>query len=103
MSGGGEGGGELDGQVGGLHGARDRRHAGVDDDGVNAHVLEQADVARELLLEGRVGHGCAAVLDHHGLAVELADVRKRLEEGGYIPHVVYSALIVTYSCPRSEK
>ena len=51
-------------------------------DRVHADVLEQHDVARELLLERRVGHRRAAVLDHHRLAVELADVGQRLEQRG---------------------
>src|SRR3954453_4303462 len=52
-----------------------------------------------------VAHRRAAVLDDDRLAVELPDVRERLEQRGHIAraHVVYSALIVTYSCERSEK
>jgi hypothetical protein len=75
-----------------LHIARDVGPAAVHDHRVEAHVLEQHHVARELLLELGVGHGRAAVLDHHGLAVEVADVRQRLQEGGYVSHEVYSAL-----------
>jgi hypothetical protein len=52
----------------------------VDDDRVEPDVLEQDDVAGELLAQRRVVHRRAAVLDHHGSAVELADVRQRLEE-----------------------
>src|SRR3712207_6917244 len=36
-------------------------------------------------------------------SVELPDVRERLEQCPDVSHVVYSALIVTYSCDRSEK
>ena len=60
-----------------------------------------AKASRRLL----VAHRRAAVLDHHGAAVELADVGERLEQGvdvrAYVvlglAHVVYSALIRTYS------
>jgi hypothetical protein len=60
----------------------------VDDDGIHPDVLEQHHVPREVLLQPRVGHRGAAVLDHHGLAVELPDVRQGLEEGGDVPHDV---------------
>ena len=49
--------------------------AAVHDDRVQPDVLEQHDVAGELLAQRRVGHRRAAVLDDHRLAVELADVR----------------------------
>ena len=71
---------ELDREVEPLHVAGDLRTATVDDDRVHADVLEQHDVARELLLELGVDHRRAAVLDDDGLAVELADVRQRLEQ-----------------------
>src|SRR5204863_4346629 len=58
----------------------------------------------ELLAQRRVLHRRAAVLDDDRLAVELPDVRERLEQSPDIAHqVVYSALIVTYSWLRSEK
>ena len=82
---------------------------------VDADVLEQRDVACELLLEHGVGHRGPAVLDHHRPAMEFADVRECLEQrddvtlGAHgllgtrqlrvladLGHVVYSALIVTY-------
>ena len=66
---------ELHRQVEPLHVAGDLRAAAVDDHRVHADVLEQHDVARELLLQRGVDHRRAAVLDHDGLAVELADVR----------------------------
>ena len=71
---------ELDRQVEPLHVARDLRPAAVDDDRVHADVLEQHDVAREVLAQRRVLHRRAAVLDHDRLAVELPDVRERLEQ-----------------------
>ena len=99
---------ELHRQPEALHVGRDLRAAAVDDDRVDPDVLEQHDVARELLAQRRVLHRRAAVLDDDGAAVELADVGQRLEQRADVahlgpPHVVYSALIVTYSCPRSEK
>ena len=87
---------ELDRQVQPLHVGGDLRPAAVDHDRVHADVLEEHDVAREVLAQLRVVHRRAAVLDHHGAAVELADVRERLEQRPDVAHhVVYSALIVT--------
>src|SRR5919198_5065750 len=95
---------ELDRQPEALHVARDLRAAAVHDDRVQADVLQQHDVASELLAQRRVLHRRAAVLDDDRLAVELPDVRKRLEKGPDVAHqMVYSALIVTYSWLRSEK
>ena len=85
--------------------------------GFEPDVLEQDDVAGELVAQRRLAHRRAAVLDHHGAAVELADVGKRLEQrldaagggGALAPprfalaHVVYSAFSSTYSWPRSLK
>jgi hypothetical protein len=71
---------ELDLHAQAFHVARDRGPAAVHDDRVHAHVLQEHDVLREVLLELRIDHRRAAVLDHHGLAVELADVGQRLEE-----------------------
>ena len=71
-----------------LHVAGDVGAAAVHHHRVHAHVLEEHHVAGEVLGEHRVGHGRAAVLDHHGLPVELPDVGKRLEECGYVPHEV---------------
>ena len=89
---------ELDRHVEPPHVGGDVGAAAMDDDGVHADVLEQHDVARELLAQLRVVHRRAAVLDHDRRAVELADVGQRLEEGGDVAHqVVYSALIFTYS------
>src|SRR4051794_29671979 len=94
---------ELNGQVEALHVGGDVGPAAVDDDRVHPDVLQEHHVARELLAQRRVLHRRAAVLDDHGATVELADVGQRLEEGLDISHVVYSALIRTYSWPRSEK
>ena len=75
--------------------------------GFRPDVLEQHDVAGEVLAQRRVAHRRAAVLDDDRPAVELPDVRERLQQRGDVArrrgHVVYSALIVTYSCERSEK
>jgi hypothetical protein len=56
----------------------DLRPAAVHHDRVHAHQLEQHHVLGEVLLQRRVGHGVAAVLDDQRLAVELADVGQRL-------------------------
>ena len=77
---------ELNRQIEPLHVDGDLRAAAVDDDRVHAHVLEQHHVARELLLERRIGHRRAAVLDHDRLAVELADVGQRFEQRGDVAH-----------------
>ena len=58
----------------------DLRAAAVHHDRVQADQLEQHDVFREVLLQRRLGHRVAAVLDDDGLAVELADVRQRLRQ-----------------------
>jgi hypothetical protein len=86
---------ELDRQVQALHVGRDVGPAAVDHDRVHADVLQEHDVAGELLAQLRVAHRRAAVLDDDGAAVELPDVGKRLEKGSDVPHVVYSALMVT--------
>ena len=54
--------------------------AAVDDHRVDPHQLHQHHVAGEALLQGLVHHGVAAVLDHHGLAAEAADVGQRLDQ-----------------------
>ena len=56
----------------------DLRAAAVHHHRVHADQLEQHHVLGEVLLQRRVGHGVAAVLDDDGLAVELADVGQRL-------------------------
>ena len=94
---------ELDGHLQALHVGRDVGAAAVHDDGVHPDVLQEHDVAREVVDELGIGHRGAAVLDDDRAAVELPDVRERFEKGADVSHVVYSALIVTYSCPRSEK
>jgi hypothetical protein len=71
-----------------LHVARDVGSPTVHDDRVEADVLEQHNVARELLLQVRIGHRGAAVLDDDGLAVVLPDVRERLEQRGDVSHEV---------------
>ena len=63
-----------------LHVAGDLGAAAVDDDRVEADVLEQDDVGGEGVAQLLVEHRRAAVLDHHRAAVELADVGQRLEQ-----------------------
>ena len=86
-----------------LHVARDVGPAAVHHHRVHAHVLEEHDVAGELLAQLGLGHRGAAVLDHDGPAVEVPDVRERLEQRCDVSHDVYSALKLTYSGLRSEK
>ncbi len=59
-------------------GVLDLRAAAVHHHRVHADELEQHHVFREVLLQRRIGHRIAAVLDHDGLAVELADVGQGL-------------------------
>src|SRR4051812_44829303 len=88
----------------------------MDHDGVHPNVLEKDDVAGEALPQRGVLHRRAAVLDDDDAPVELADVRQRLEQrpdgarhvrtsGSVVAvaHVVYSALMRMYSCPKSLK
>ena len=56
----------------------DLRATAVDHHGIEAHQLEQHHVLRKVRLQFRIGHGIAAVLDHDGFAVKLADVGQRL-------------------------
>src|SRR5688500_17500484 len=63
-----------------LHEGADLRSPAVHDDGIDADQLQQDDVEREGLLEVRLVHGGAAILDDDGLAPELPDVRERLHE-----------------------
>ena len=72
---------ELDRHVEAVHVGRDVGPAAVDDDRVQPDVLQEHDVAREVLAQLRVGHRRPAVLDDDRLAVELPDVRERLEQG----------------------
>ena len=100
-----------------VHVLGDLGAAAVDDDRVQPDVLEQDDVGGEGLAQRLLAHRRAAVLDHHGAAVELADVGQRLQQRldadsgrprlrrllghrcplSLVAHVVYSALIRTYS------
>ena len=64
-----------------LHVLGDLGAAAVDDDRVEADVLEQDDVGGEVLAQALLAHRRAAVLDHDGAAVELPDVGERLEQG----------------------
>src|SRR6476659_10913525 len=58
----------------------DLRAPTMDDDGIEADVLQQDDVLRESLLQRSLGHRAAAVLDHNGLAAERTDVRQGFDE-----------------------
>ena len=63
------------------HGA-DLRSAAVDDDRLEAGEAQEHDVLRERLLQGLVGHGVAAVLHDHDLAVVALQPRQGAGEGG---------------------
>ena len=52
----------------------DLRAAAVDDNRVNAHELHQHHIGGKTVLQGRLGHSVAAVLDDHGGAMKAADV-----------------------------
>src|SRR5439155_14968075 len=96
---------ELGFQAQALAHGRDLGAATVHEHRVHAHVAQQDHVEQCLLLA--LLHGVAAQLDHDLLAVEALDVRQRLDQnlgavGGVDRHVVYSALIRTYSADRSQ-
>ena len=61
--------------------------------GVHAHEPHEHDVLGEELREVGVLHGVPAVLDDHGLAGELPDVRERLGEDGRLRARVADARI----------
>ena len=71
---------KLDREAKPLHVFGDLGASTVHNDRVEADVLEQHYIARELLAERGVLHRRAAVLDHDRLTVELADVWQRLEQ-----------------------
>ena len=52
----------------------------MDDHGIDADETKQDDVERKRLLQLRLLHGRAAILDDDGFAAELPDVRERLHE-----------------------
>ena len=62
------------------HEIADLRTAAVHDDRVHADETHEHDVGGEEIRECRIGHRVAAVLDHDGLARELADIRQRFGE-----------------------
>src|SRR5262249_29620195 len=63
-----------------LHEGADLRPATVHDHGIDPDEVQEDDVERERLLEIRLLHGAAAVLDDDGLPAELPDVRERLQQ-----------------------
>ena len=58
------------------------RAAAVHHHGVDAHQLEQHHIFGKRRLQGRVGHGVAAIFDDHGFAVIFADIGQRLRQNG---------------------
>src|SRR5207302_248916 len=89
------------------------RTTAVDDHRLDPGGEEQRDVFGERTSERGAVHRCPAVLHDDHLSPMLSHVRQRLEEdpslgdralanhGGELVHVVYSALIRTYSYDRS--
>ena len=63
------------------HEIADLRAAAVHDDRVHADQSHEHDVGREEIGERGIAHRVAAVLDHDGLARELADVRAAPRRG----------------------
>ena len=55
----------------------DLRTAAMHDHRIHADELQHHHIARETGLEGGLGHGVAAVLDHDRLVVKALDVRQR--------------------------
>jgi len=60
----------------------DLRPAAMDDDRAQPGVAQESHVLREPDAQVLLGHRVAAVLDHHGLAVEPAEPRQRLDQRG---------------------
>ena len=58
----------------------DLRAAAVDQNGVDAHVLEQRHIFENLVGQQVVDHGISAILDDHGLSPQTLDVGKSLDE-----------------------
>ncbi len=58
----------------------DLRAAAMHHHRVHAHQLEQHHVLGKVLLQGRVGHGVAAVFDDQSFAVKFADIGQGLGE-----------------------
>ena len=58
----------------------DLRPAAMDDDRVDADLLQQHDVAGEVAGHALVAHGVAAILDHHDRARIAAHVGQRLDQ-----------------------
>jgi hypothetical protein len=89
----------------------DLRPATVDHHGIHSDQLEQHHVLGEIGLQLGIGHGVAAVLDHHGLAMELADIGQRLGQdlglvarcnGGKLGHESSRECVVSKLC-RKER
>ena len=78
----------------------------MDHDRVQADVLEQHDVAGEVLAQLRSVIAAPPYLMTTVWPWNSRMYGERLQQGRDVAggrHVVYSALIVTYSCERSEK
>ena len=58
------------------------RTSAMHHDGVHSHQLHQHNIPRKAILQGLVGHGIAAVLDHEGFPLKPLDIRERLGQNG---------------------
>ena len=67
--------------------------AAVDHHRVQADVFHQDDPLGEALLQSFVHHGVAAVLDDHGLVVELPDIGQGLHEDGRLFDHIFSGFL----------
>jgi len=84
------------------HGRGDRLAAAVDDDGIDAHGLQENDVAHDAFDEVGVFHRGAAILDHGRCAREIVGNRQRFEKRVRLAVSHHSPLLIrTYSSVRS--
>src|SRR5579863_10707296 len=60
----------------------DLRSASMNDDRIDAHLLQQHDVVGETLAAFGIAHGVTAVFHHYGLCVIAAEEGQRLREDG---------------------
>ena len=79
----------------------DLRTAAVDDDRLEAGEPQERDVLGERPLQGVVGHGVAAVLHHHDLAVVALQPRQRGREGAGLRRVRLAGVVAGRCSSRS--
>ncbi len=69
-----------------FHPAADLLAAAVDDDGLEAHQLQESHVLDHIFLQFLIAHGTAAVFDHNDFAVEFLNVGQCLDQGLRLVH-----------------